>query len=321
MDKVRIGVMGCASIACRSVIPAILALKDRFELVAVASRTEVKAQQYASRFNCEGIVGYDKLLERADVDAIYMPLPTGLHQEWVLKCLQAGKHIYAEKSIAMNFIEAEAMVSLAKRKNLALMEGYMFRYHAQHQKVFELLASGIIGDIRHFSASFGFPPLSHENFRYDPVIGGGALLDCAGYTVSASSFILQQTLTVKAASIFYDEQGTSIYGSAFLEAENNVGVALAFGFDNYYQCSYSIWGNKGKIFLKKAFTPKADEITTVQLELPGDTICFTISPDNHFIHIFEEFYRQILGTGRDKCFSNILEQSRILTEIEQISKT
>lgn len=320
MAKVKIGVMGCAAIAYRSVIPAILALKDQFELVAVASRTKEKAQQYAKQFNCDGIVGYDKLLERTDVDAIYMPLPTGLHQEWVLKCLQAGKHVYAEKSIAMNFTEAEAMVSLARRKNLVLIEGYMFRYHAQHQKVFELLNSGIIGDIRHFSASFGFPPLSHENFRYDPIIGGGALLDCAGYTVSASSFILQQIPIVRAASVFYDERGTSIYGSAFLETENQIGIALAFGFDNYYQCSYSIWGSKGKIFLKKAFTPKADEITTVQLELPGDTICFTIAPDNHFVHIFEKFHQFISGTGRDKCFSSILEQSKTLTEIERISR-
>lgn len=312
--------MGCAAIAYRSVIPAILMLKEQFELVAVASRTEEKARQYAIRFNCEAIVGYDNLLERPDIDAIYMPLPTGLHKEWVLKCLQAGKHVYVEKSIAMNAGDAAEMVSLAKSKNVALMEGYMFRYHAQHQKVFELLDSGVIGDIRHFSASFGFPPLSPDNFRYDPVTGGGALMDCAGYTVSASSFILRQNPVVKAASVFYNERGTSIYGSAFLEAEKQVGVSLSFGFDNYYQCSYSIWGSKGKIFLKKAFTPKQDEVTTVQLELPGDTICYTIEPDNHFVHILEEFYRLISGFGRDVCYERIMEQSKTLTEIERISK-
>lgn len=320
MDKIKIGVMGCASIAYRSVIPAILTLKDRFELVAIASRTEEKAKQYAEQFNCEGLVGYDKLLERTDIEAIYMPLPTGLHKEWVLKCLQAGKHVYVEKSIAMNFADTTEMVSLAKWNNLALMEGYMFRYHAQHQKVFELLDSGVIGDIRHFCASFGFPPLSSDNFRYDPVIGGGALMDCAGYTVSASSFILRQHMEVKAASVFYDKGGSSIYGSAFLKAENEIGVSLAFGFDNYYQCSYSIWGSKGKISLKKAFTPKADEATIVQLELPGDATSFTIAPDNHFVRIFEDFYRLISGVGREECYRTILEQSKTLTEIERISK-
>lgn len=320
MDKIRIGVMGCASIAYRSVIPAILTLKEQFELVAVASRTEEKARQYASQFNCEAIVGYDELLQRADIDAIYMPLPTGLHQEWILKCLHSGKHVYAEKSIAMNFTDAAEIVSLAKWKNLALMEGYMFRYHAQHQKVFELLDSGIIGEIRQFSASFGFPPLALDNFRYDPLVGGGALMDCAGYTVSASSFILRQSLEVKAASIYYNERGTSLYGSAFLEGNKKVGVSLAFGFDNYYQCNYSIWGSLGKIYLKKAFTPKADETTTVELELPGDTTCFTIAPDNHFVHIFEKFHQLILGAGREDCYRQILEQSRMLSEIERISK-
>ena len=82
--------------------------------------------------------------------------------------------------------------------------------------------SGVVGEIRQFSASFGFPPLALDNFRYDPEIGGGALMDCAGYTVSASLFILQQRLCVKAADIFYNEKGTSLYGSAFLQGEKKV---------------------------------------------------------------------------------------------------
>ena len=80
MEKIRIGVMGCAAIAQRSVIPAIIELNKLFELVAVASRTREKAEQYASLFNCEVVVGYEELLKRQDIDAIYMPLPTGLHR-------------------------------------------------------------------------------------------------------------------------------------------------------------------------------------------------------------------------------------------------
>lgn len=103
MDKkIRIGVMGCADIAQRLVIPAIQQLGEKFKLVGVASRTADKARSFADRFACESIEGYNTLVLRDDIDAVYIPLPTGLHKEWIIKALEHGKHVYAEKSIAMN---------------------------------------------------------------------------------------------------------------------------------------------------------------------------------------------------------------------------
>ena len=139
MERPKIGVMGCANIAQRLMIPAIQTMKEQWELVGIASRTREKADRFAQMFGCEGITGYDTLLARKDIDAIYMPLPTGLHQEWIIKALEAGKHVYAEKSIAMTANDAQEMVDTAKEKGLALMEGYMFQYHQQHQIVKTLI--------------------------------------------------------------------------------------------------------------------------------------------------------------------------------------
>lgn len=97
--------MGCANIAKRSVIPTIKSL-GAYELVAIASRTSEKAQEFAQIFDCEAITGYGNLLTREDIDAVYMPLPTGLHEEWVLKTLDARKHILIEKSLAENYTSA-----------------------------------------------------------------------------------------------------------------------------------------------------------------------------------------------------------------------
>ena len=109
-DKIKIGVLGCASIAKRSVIPAIKNLSCKFELVAVASRSIDKAEVFASDFNCEAIEGYNNIINLNKIDALYIPLPTGLHKEWVNKALLAGKHVYTEKSIALNLADAEEMV-------------------------------------------------------------------------------------------------------------------------------------------------------------------------------------------------------------------
>ena len=109
--------MGCANIAQRLMIPAIKQMPSQWELVAVASRTYKKAEDYSNQFGCEAVIGYDKLLQRDDIDAIYIPLPTGLHKEWISKSLLAGKHVYAEKSIAMTSADAQNMVQIAKEKN------------------------------------------------------------------------------------------------------------------------------------------------------------------------------------------------------------
>ncbi|CAF4884080.1 unnamed protein product [Rotaria sp. Silwood1] len=111
----NIGVLGCANIAMRSVIPAIKSITD-FKLIAVASRAKEKAAEYAEKFQCEAIEGYDNLIERKDIDALYIPLPTGLHLEYVIKALESGKHVIAEKSLGMNYTEVETMDFLKGKK-------------------------------------------------------------------------------------------------------------------------------------------------------------------------------------------------------------
>ena len=322
MEKLKIGVMGCASIAQRLMIPAIKQMTDQLALIAVASRTQEKANQYAQQFNCQAVVGYDTLLLRDDVDAIYMPLPTGLHKEWIIKALQAGKHVYAEKSLAMNAKDARDMVELAKAKNLAIMEGYMFQYHCQHKLVKELLDSGKIGEPRIIRASFGFPPFpDSHNFRYDNIIGGGALKDAAGYVWRCVNFLFGNIFKVRASNVHYDEHGTSIFGSAFLSANDVLSGEISFGFDNFYQCNYEIWGSKGKLTCPRAYTPKPDEETCVRLEFQGSHQEIKVPPYNHFVAAMNEFYRVCTSKeGINRHFSDIIYQAEGLDQIEIQSK-
>jgi len=310
--------MGCANIAQRSVIPAILNLSEKFKLVAVASRTINKAAELARRFNCEAVEGYDNIINSDRIDALYIPLPTGLHKEWINKALSAGKHVYAEKAIARNLGDAKDMVREARQKNLALMEGYMFQYHSQHKIVQDLIRDGEIGGLRYFSSSFGFPPLEQNNFRYDKVLGGGALMDAAGYPVRATHFILGNDFEVKGATLHYDSKlDSSIYGSAFLSNSNGMGATVSFGFDNFYQCRYEIWGEKGKIIVEKAFTPRFDESPAIILEKPEGTKTIKAEPDNHFVKAFEEFHHAVFDRAtKEKNYNDIVLQSKTLEQIE-----
>ena len=316
-NKIKIGVLGCANIAQRSVIPALKNLSAKFELVGVASRSIDKAEAFAREFNCEAIAGYDKITNSSKIDALYIPLPTGLHKEWVNKALLAGKHVYAEKSMAANLDDAKKMVDHAKQKNLALMEGYMFQYHSQHKVVFDLIINGEIGGLRYFTSSFGFPPLANNNFRYDEILGGGALMDAAGYPVRATHFILGNDFEVKGSTLLK----TNIYGSAFLSNSKGMGAAISFGFENFYQCRYEIWGEKGKIIADRAFTPRFDYSPKIIIENQERTKVIKAKPDNHFERAFEEFYNIIQSASdKEKHYTDIILQSRTLEQIKILSK-
>ena len=316
-DKpIHIGVLGCANVAKQHVIPALLQLKEKFILTAVASRTEEKANLFADAFGCEPIVGYERLISRSDIDAVYCPLPTGLHAEWIGKALEKGKHVYTEKSVGMSFFETHNLVTQARNKNLALMEGFMYKYHPQHQIVKELIHKGKIGELRHFTSSFGFPPIADkENFRYDESVGGGALMDVGAYVISAVRFITGLNMQVKAANIYRDCNNTSIYGSAYLTHPSGMSSDVRFGFDNFYQCCYEVWGTKGKIIVPKAFTPKRNENTQIILETDYGIEKITCPAANHFILALNAFYKQCIGQESSE-YDEMIHQAQCLENIK-----
>jgi dTDP-3,4-didehydro-2,6-dideoxy-alpha-D-glucose 3-reductase len=319
-NKIKIGILGCANIADRSIIPSILELNDCFQLVAIASRSEEKAIEFATKFHCEAITGYQNMIDRNDIDALYIPLPTGLHKEWVTKALESGKHIYVEKSFAFNYADAAFMVNLAKTKNLALMEGYMFIYHSQHEFVKQIIAKGEIGEIRSFRSSFGFPPLDENNFRYDKNIGGGVVFDAAGYPLRATHLILGNDLVVTSSSLYLSKKtNTALYGSAFLKNSSGKSSQISFGFDNYYQCSYEVWGSKGKITVKKAFTPRSNEEPEIIIENQNGIKIINAPSDNHFKKAFIKFSELIQHEYKELAYNDILIQSQSLDSIIDFS--
>ena len=315
MPRTRIAVMGCANIAKRYVIPAIKDLNDEFDLIAVSSRSNEKATEFANEFNCEAITGYDKLLARSDIDMVYIPLPTGLHEEWVLKSLESGKHVYVEKSLAMSYDSALKMVDAARKYDLVLMENFQFIHHNQHQFVKKLVEEGRIGSLRLLRASFGFPPLDKDNFRYDPTLGGGVLIDAAAYMVKVSQFWLGGNLKVKAATLNY-VNGVDIHGGAYLTGENGEISEVAFGMDNFYQCNYELWGSEGKITADRAYTAPPGFKPKITLEYQDGIEEWDMDADNHFINLLRAFNERVHVGSNELVYEELLNQSRLLYELK-----
>lgn len=248
----RFGVIGCGRIATRSMIPALIA-SEHAELIAVASRSAEKAQSTASTFGCEAVAGYENLLTRDDLDAVYIALPIGLHAEWTLAAARAGLHVLCEKSLAGTLAECEQMVQAANEAGVALLEAFAYRFHPNHARVAETIASGVIGDPIQVRTCFGFPPLNSAH-RYDMALGGGALNDAGAYCVHASRMVFGIEPVAISATLDSGDQPVDIHGAALFDFGQGRSAVLGFGFDNMYRNTYEVWGTKGVLSLTRAFS-------------------------------------------------------------------
>ncbi|HEX4729081.1 MAG TPA: Gfo/Idh/MocA family oxidoreductase, partial [Jatrophihabitans sp.] len=173
---IRIGVLGCSSIARRRMLPA-MAADPSVGVVAIASRNPAAAAEVAGGYGCAAVTGYQALLERSDVEAVYAPLPLALHEEWADACLAAGKHLLLEKPMTADPAVTRRLLRRAERAGLVLMENVMFVQHRQHDAIRRLVADGLIGELRSLRAVFTIPALPDQDIRYQPELGGGALWD------------------------------------------------------------------------------------------------------------------------------------------------
>src|SRR3989344_5062204 len=189
--KVRIGILGCANVARKHAIHAFKEL-DIAELKGIASRDKEKAKAWAEEFSIPISGDYDEIINNKEIDAVYIVLPTGLNEEWIIKSANAKKHIICEKSISTSYESVLRLVEACKNNNVVLFENFMCAYHPQHKKVKEIIKEEL-GDVFTFSGYFGMPHLQKENFRYKKDLGGGSLNDMGAYLVFMSSLILEDS--------------------------------------------------------------------------------------------------------------------------------
>ncbi|MBV5340291.1 MAG: Gfo/Idh/MocA family oxidoreductase [Deltaproteobacteria bacterium] len=320
MQIINIGVVGCANIAKRSLIPAILDLKDEYCLKGVASRSGEIAKACAEQFGTESFTGYEELLDSGNLDAVYIPLPNALHSEWIKKALNSNIHVLVEKSLSCSFEDAQRLNQLAKEKHLVLVENFQFRFHRQLSIVKEIVAEGRIGELRCVRSSFGFPPFpDNDNIRYQKHLGGGALLDAGAYPVKIAQLFLGDDIEVKASSLYLDpECNVDIWGGAYLQQSNGPLFAeLAFGFDHYYQCTLELWGSKGKLTATRIFTAPPGFSPEILLETAEGKEVISVESDNHFRNMLMHLHRLITtGKGLDAEYEQNIVQARLLEEVK-----
>jgi predicted dehydrogenase len=170
------------------------------QVTAIAARDPQRAEKFARRQHIPRVhQTYQDLLDDSEIDAIYNPLPNGLHAEWTIKALHAGKHVLCEKPFASNANEALEMAHAAKETGKVLSEAFAYRTHPLAARLKEAMANGEIGNIQHVDARFCFLLPSPSNIRYSYELSGGALMDSGCYPISLARFLMGTEPTILSA--------------------------------------------------------------------------------------------------------------------------
>lgn len=186
---IRIGLLGASNIAPTAVI-APSADWDQIEVAAVAARESHRGQQYAQDHGIKRVFdSYQELIADPNIDVVYVATPASLHGTWTRRALEAGKHVLVEKPFTANAAEAEAIREAAEKTGHVVMEAMHSLYHPLWSEAADIISSGEIGEVTEARANFEVPIMDRSDIRWNPALGGGALMDLGVYPLTLVKFL------------------------------------------------------------------------------------------------------------------------------------
>jgi predicted dehydrogenase len=277
----RVGILGAAFVA-RLALDGGIQSSSKIHISAVASRDRERANAFAAEYNIPRAVSYGDLLDDTEIDAIYIALPNALHAEWAIRAAGKGKHVICEKPLTISAEAARAMFAAAQANNVRLLEAYPYLAQPQIIAMRRMIKEGAIGDIRTITASFGFTLPGEDDIRFDPTLGGGALLDAGSYPLSLIRVLAGSAPSRVHAIASRDKTGIDRTVIANLYHKNGVLAQLSCSFDAGLHRHALITGDNGVIETKypnhtsnqqpaaftvtqgNSFAPKIEELSFVQ---------------------------------------------------------
>lgn len=309
--KLRWGILGAARVNER-LLPAIIEAPNA-ALVAIASRRAGAAKATLEKYApccASGVQCYDDLdalISDDNVEAIYCPMANEEHAQWALKAINAGKHVLIEKPMALKVADIEAIEAAAIKNKVKVMEGFMYRFHPQHARVQEIIASGLIGDVLSARASFSFLMKPARMYRINRSManGGGAMWDIGPYAIHALRWCFAKNgVPAEPVSVIahakLNEHGADIITSGVLDFDEDSEGRARFGhfdisFERSRKSEYEIIGTKGWVKCHAAWVFQNDvPVISWGLE-DGKYAEERFAPSNHFNLEIEHFSDCVLN--------------------------
>lgn len=227
---IRWGILGTARIA-DTVGKAIVAAQGA-ELLAIGSRSEATAAEWAKQRGMPRHYGsYEAVLNDADIDAVYIPLPPSMHAEWTIRAAERGKHVLCEKPLAASTREAEEMAAACQQYNVQLMDGVMWVHHPRAAQMHALISDGTLGELQRVTSTFSIKwEFPNDDLRMQRLLGGGSLLDLGWYCVRASLWALGDLpLRVYGSGIYQNDVDVRFSALLWFDGDRVASFDCGFG--------------------------------------------------------------------------------------------
>jgi D-xylose 1-dehydrogenase (NADP+, D-xylono-1,5-lactone-forming) len=277
MRPVGFGVLGARSfVATRAVVPAILASAEA-TLVAVASR----GGPVPDAMRPFDVGSYEAVIAHPGVEAVYVPLPNGLHREWVERAAGAGRHVLCEKPLAPAAPDAEAMFAAAGRAGVLLAEAWMTPFAVRWRRALDMAAGGELGEVRHLRTEFTFTidPGRAANYRWDPAQGGGALLDLGIYCLGPAAELWGCDPFGLAVGRHLAPSGVDATTSVHLAWEGGASASALVSFELPERQLLEIVGTAGRLAIVDRAHTGGPGATAMELRRPDGSHGTLESPD------------------------------------------
>jgi len=290
---VKWGILSTAHIN-RAVIPGAHA-SDKVDLIAVASRDQRRAEEYARKWEIERAYGsYDALLEDADVEAVYISLPNTLHCEWSIRAVEAGKHVLCEKPMSRHPGEVEAAFDAAERTQRILMEAFMYRHNPQTKRLCQLMDEGAIGDVRVVRSCFSYSLYDADNIRLRTDVEGGSLMDVGCYCVSGSRLLAGEPEQLYGQQ-FVGPSGTDWVFAGAMRFAGDVFAQFDCGTALPERDELEAVGSEGSLFLDDPWHAKKP---LIELRRDGGTEQIEVEPADSYRLELENLSDAVRGTAQ-----------------------
>lgn len=266
MSTLRIGVLGAAQIAPSALIrPA--GKVDGVEVVAVAARDPSRARAFADSHGIPEVVGsYEALVTRPDLDAVYNPLPNGLHARWTIAALEAGRHVLCEKPLTSNAAQAREVATAAEASGQVLMEAFHYRYHPLMARAVEVVRSGELGELHLLESWMQIPLLKRHDIRFELDLAGGAVMDLGCYAINQLRSLTGEEPSVVDARVRERSPGVDRWAKAELRFPGGAhgGFTVSFYGARLLRIGFRVVGSKGELRVLNATVPQMFHRFTVR---------------------------------------------------------
>ena len=308
--------IGNSNIVRKRILPALPKLN--IKNIDIASRTKAHTIAVPHGISVCVFKDYESALSQSDAELVYISTVNSTHAVWTKEALKRGFHVIVDKPAFISLEDTIELVNLARRYNHCVAEATVYAYHPQihlAQKAFARVNSRL----RHITATFTFPPLDVNNFRYKKELGGGALWDLGPYAVTPGR-------------IFFGEEPQEIFcriGERGAEVETCFSILAAysggrsmvghFGFNTSYKNKIEILGRHTTVSINRVFTTPANMENTLFINQNNHTTEVKTPPSDSFVNFLRVVFRAIESGEHAPLARNIISDATVLHRLRQAS--